>query len=242
MTKENFIESKEKETEYFLEKISELLNAGKEFLDNEYVKQFGQLSKMFNIIRGSAQIIANKKFERFLKGFNNGKPTDVQIKKLANYIDDEKKAEYISDTFSKVLLSNSSKACLLMGSLLHDIVENKTNLSYQDLNCLSALVSFFDYDIDNYKWIFDNFSYRSNISESTIRMRARKQKMEYMSIMLTVEKSVTHHLLIKRFEADSDASSNGEDIDVESEIDEYYVITDIGKKIMSYISRVSKAS
>ena len=100
--------------------------------------------------------MAKKKFMFFLKGFYGVEhPTEEKLERLYKYIDNETKAEFIADTFSKVLLSNSKLSCTVMGYTIQKLVDGKITLTYDDLICSAALCTFFDYDIVNYKNICD---------------------------------------------------------------------------------------
>lgn len=66
-------------------KISEFLEEKNSLLNNEYVQLLGDTSKIINLVRGTSELILQKKFESFLKGFSNvEKPTGIQLEKLKN--------------------------------------------------------------------------------------------------------------------------------------------------------------
>lgn len=135
-----------------LEHIETYMQIKNDILENDYVQLLGDSSKMLGFLRSSSELILRKKFESFLKGFSlDEQPNEAQLQRLIKYIDDENKAEFIADTFSKILLSKSSRACLIMGSILNSIVENSEDLTHAHLVSINALMNFYDMDIENYK-------------------------------------------------------------------------------------------
>ncbi|WP_144498077.1 hypothetical protein [Bacillus paralicheniformis] len=142
-----------------LKHIESYIQIKNDILDNDFVQLVGDSSKIVGFLRGSSELIIRKKFESFLKGFSlDEKPTEVQLERLIKYIDDETKAEFIADTFSKILLAQSSKACMIMGSVLNEVVKNKDGLSHEHLTCINALLNFYDMDIENYKLLYSSLS------------------------------------------------------------------------------------
>lgn len=234
------------------EHLKKYLKVKDNILDNEYVQLAGDFSKVVSFIRGANELIINKKFNSFLKGFSNDEiPTDDQIRKLINYIDDESKAEFISDTFTKVLLSNSSKSCLIMGTLLKSMVDDGGPLQHDKLICISALISFFDVDLVNYKQIF-NFSEwydtkkvgnkRKRFPMYKMQAFAKEKEIDYSSLLLTLEKAISSQLLIRTYEADIEVSydkdTDSTDVD-RKDIDEYYSFSKAGLMLKDYIDRIN---
>lgn len=223
-----------------LGQISKYLDVKKDFMDHELIQLAGDTSKIIGFVQNTTQYVSNKKFEKFLEGFSKGEPTEKQIEKLADYVDSETKAEYISDAFSKVLLSNSSKACLVMGSILNDVIESKDELDYQELTCINALVSFFDYDISNFKVIHEYSNEKSKIFHGRLAKFCRDSGLDSKSILLTLEKATTYQLLTRDIDTDitGDYNKEVETMDIDSDIEEYLKFNENGNKLISYINRV----
>ncbi|WP_437831589.1 hypothetical protein ACQRXC_08180 [Niallia taxi] len=238
------------------EHLKSYLKVKETILDNEYVQLAGDVSKLVAFVRGANELIINKKFNSFLNGFTErDQPTEEQMKRLIEYIDDESKAEFISDTFSKVLLSNSSKSCLLMGTLLKSIVEEGGDIKHEKLVCISALTSFFDVDIINfalffefYHWLETKNNYNRNKKKKyerfliySLKEFVRAKGYNYSSLMLTIEKSVSSQLILRSYDADIavtfDKDSESTDVDT-SDIDEYYTINSSGLYLYDYIRRI----
>src|SRR5690606_38739778 len=95
--------------------------------------------------------VIQKRFESCLKGFSEDMPTEKQLEKLKKFINSPDRAEFISDSFRKVILSNSSKASMAIGTIINQIVIENQPLSYEKLASLNALSQFYDLDIENFK-------------------------------------------------------------------------------------------
>lgn len=224
------------------EKLNSYLDIKDSVLDNDYAELFGDFSKVFGFLRKADKLIAQKRFDAFLNGFREDeKPTEEQLAKLMIYIDSEQKAEFIADTFKKILLSKSSKSCLIMGTIMKDLITSKANLTLEDLICLDALTNFFDYDFDNYKYIC-NCAYEKknkvfNLYWQWVK-KCNEDGFSVSGVTLTVEKAVSHQLLSKDIDVELDIDSN----DVGSsgaESDISYSMTEPGSKLYEYILRIS---
>lgn len=226
------------------EKLGSFLDIKDSLLENEYAKLFGDSFKVVALLRKANMLVSQKRFEAFLKGFRNAeKPTEEELTKLLEYIDNEQKAEFIADTLQKILLSKSSKSCLILGTIIQDLINNKADLTHEDLVCLDALVSFFDYDIENFIYICD-YAIQTKKKEVfhlywQFKEKCKKDGLSVTSILLTVEKAVAHQLLNKDIEVNFNI--NSDDIDLsEAENDVDYSLTLSGNKLYKYILRISK--
>lgn len=221
-------------------KISEFLEEKNSLLNNEYVQLLGDTSKIINLVRGTSELILQKKFESFLKGFSIvEKPTGIQLEKLKKYIDNETKAEFVADTFSKILLSNSSKACLIMGTILKDIVEMRNDLKHEELIAINALKEFYDVDISNFNIIQSVFVEKSEekIGLTDILFKIKHNNLDDISVLMTLDKAAATQLLFKTSSVDMSTEVN----DFENrrkEADDFYVMTTGGKLLTKYISRI----
>ncbi|MGE7693917.1 hypothetical protein ACQKNC_07330 [Lysinibacillus sp. NPDC094177] len=104
-----------------IEKVSDLVTT---ITDNELVKASGEIFKFVDLGIKVNNWISQKRFEQCLKGFTNDEPTEQQLNKLEKYIDSQEKAEFVVNIFRQVLLSNSSKASLIMGRILNSVVND----------------------------------------------------------------------------------------------------------------------
>ncbi|RXT14907.1 hypothetical protein [Ammoniphilus sp. CFH 90114] len=213
--------------------ISNYLDVKKDILENDYVQLLGDTVKVVGFVKNTTSLIMQKRFESFLRGFKPEEiPTEDQIEKLINYIDDEAKAEFIADTFSKIMLARSSKACLIMGTMLQTMVNNQSNLSHKDLICIHALSNFFDDDITNFNFIYGYITKNNKGKKSrTATLEGRRfieaiaeKELDKESVMLTIEKAVTHQLLVKYNEVDLDIDEDEPSFN-SANVDEYFKIT-----------------
>lgn len=198
----------------------------------------GDASKVFYFLRKSSNLICQKRFEAFLKGLGEeSNPTEEQISKLINYIDDSNKAEYIANMFSKILLSKSNRSCIILGYLTREVTENKDNINHLQLVLIDAITNFFDDDIKNFKFISEYIkgSKTKYISyNDKLFKEASNQGIEKNSLVLTIEKSISHQLIFKEGEVNGDV--NNKDPDLNSvDYDEYYTLSSVGKMLYNYI-------
>lgn len=152
-----------------LEHFKNYLEIKDKILKNEYVEIFGEISKVVGFVKGVNDLITEKKFQRFLEGFDeNEQPSEAKIKKLVKYVSNEKRAEFISTTFTKVVLSNSSKSCLVMGSILNSIVSNEGPIEHQKLICINALTNFFDNDLNNFIILYEYIEEKTKLEKEKL--------------------------------------------------------------------------
>lgn len=243
----NIIESKKKVDELLQTSINHFkkyLDVKEQILTNEYVEYFSEFSKVVALAKSTNQLLVNKKFQKFLEGFNvNNQPIDEQIKKLTNYVTDETKAEFISDTFTKVLLTNSSKASMIMGSILHSIVEEDKNLQHAKLVCINALTNLFNNDIENIVFLNEYLHEKNKkrIYLPYLKRYCKDKSYDFSSLILTIEKSISAQIMFRDYEVDISASldSHTESVDIDNnDLDEYYYLTKPGVLLVKYINRV----
>lgn len=223
-------------------KIESYLNLKELITENEYLEIAGDSFKFVGLLRNISSLASRKKFECFLKSFKDVEtPTQVQLKKLVDYIDDEYKAEFISSTFNKVLTSNSSKCCLIMGSIFQKIIDKKDRLSHNELVCIDALTSFFDVDITNFKFLYSyilNSKNKTLIISKKFESYCHELNMDIDSITLTIEKLVSHQLLFK--DSDSELDIDEDNISF-ADVDTYdfYKVTPPGLMLNKFIQNLN---
>ncbi|MBS4191730.1 hypothetical protein KHA94_16190 [Bacillus sp. FJAT-49705] len=220
--------------------IEKYIGIKTDIIDNQYVQLLGDSSKVVSFIRNSSTLIIHKKFESFLNGFKEVTiPSEEQLNRLIDYINDEAKAEFVSDTFSKILLSKSSKACIIMGTLLKDMINKQDELSHDHLICFDALINFFDVDLKNYLVIFENVGKNKMSYLPTKRFsdQLKAEGIDNTSAWLTIEKCVSLQIINRYNELDLDI--NGDDPSFsDGDIDEYFKITGPGKLLYTYLTRI----
>ncbi|THE09171.1 DNA-directed RNA polymerase [Bacillus timonensis] len=229
-----------------LEHFKRYLELKDQILNNEYVQVFSELSKIAQFVKGTNHLIVNRKFQKFLEGFNeNEEPLDNQINKLVNYVTDEDKAEFIADTFTKVMLTNSSKASLIMGSILHSVISTEGPLEHEKLVCINALTTFFNNDLENVKFIYEYMqeNNRKRLYLPNLIRYCKEKNINNSSVVLTVEKCVSSQIMFREFETDISASVDvdNESVDIDNnDVDEYHKFSRPGIILLTYINRTIK--
>lgn len=219
-----------------LEHIETYIQVKNEFLENDFVQLLGDSSKMVGFLRSASELVLRKKFESFLKGFClDEQPNEDQLERLIKYIDDETKAEFIADTFSKILLSKSSRACVIMGSILNNIVENSEDLTHAHLISINALMNFYDMDIENYKLLLFLFEKQNNTSFFDITKAIKEKNFDRTSVIITLEKSVSNQLIFREMKVELDVDSDADIADAETK--EYFSLTTSGELLGNFLIR-----
>ncbi|MED3928359.1 hypothetical protein P4594_25260, partial [Priestia megaterium] len=233
-----------------LENFQKYLELKDTILNNKYIELFSEVSKAVSFVRGVNDLITRKKFQRFLEGFGEDiQPTEAKIKKLVKYVNNEKRAEFISNTFTKVVLSNSSKSCVLMGSILHSIVSEDGPLEHKKLICINALTTFFDNDLDNFYSLSQYLKFKNtdskrkfkSISLPTMKDYCKKENLDFESISITAEKCVSSQIMSKYYIPDISATMDreAESIDIDNiDMDEFYQITNSGELLLQYMDKI----
>lgn len=227
------------------DKLVEYLDVKDTILENDYIEVLGDSVNVLKLLKNANELIVKKRFQFFLKGFNGiDKPSEYQLQKLYDYVDNEIKAEFIADIFSKVFLSNSKLACVIMGIIAQTLMDSKQEVSHDELVCAEALTNFFDYDIKNYKLICkylefyiekyphkkrDGFELNYALNKFCLDNGATNSD----SINLTLEKAIAYQLFYKEIEVDFDKDDDSVNMS------ELYNITSSGQKLYQYIQDTS---
>lgn len=198
------------------EKITGYLSLKDSIIDDDYLEVFSDSVTVIRAISSTYKLISKRRLACFLKGLNLEKePSFEQLCKLYDYIDSEEKAEFISDSITKVLTANSKKSAFLLGIIIHRLINSKVDLTYKELICANALSSFYDFDIDNIIVLCNYVKYLKsarkktfsgwfNIYNSFSSWRKDKGIDLDNSHILTVEKCVTAQILIRDIEVELD--------------------------------------
>lgn len=228
------------------DKLTIYLEVKDAVLENDYIEVLGDSVNVLKFLKNANALIAKKRFQSFLKGFYGiDQPSEYQLVKLYDYIDNEIKAEFIADIFSKVFLSNSKLACVIMGSIAQTLIEKKRDITHDDLVCAEALTKFFDYDIKNYKLIcvyIDLYMSKHpgrkrkgfELNYSVVKYCLDNGAINSESVNLTLEKAISYQLFCKETEVDLDMD---EDSISSSSVSttEYCLITSPGQRLYKYL-------
>ncbi|MED4461847.1 hypothetical protein [Metabacillus fastidiosus] len=223
-----------------VDKIEKFLELKESVLENDYVKLFGEGSKVVSLLTKSSSLIMQKKFESFLAGFNfENKPTEQQLLKLERYIDNETKAEFIADTFSKILLSKSSKTCLVMGTILNSLVENNEEIKQEHLIAINALINFFDIDLINYIFIcgYLGTEIPKYLLTKEFKEKAIQNHLDDTDVWLTIEKCVSLQIISRYDLLDLNIDEKTPSFSM-GEVNHHFQINKAGQYLYKYIQRI----
>ncbi|MCY7505140.1 hypothetical protein [Bacillus pumilus] len=214
-----------------------------DIFDNDNVQLIVETSGIAKTLYKSYKFGSMLKFRAFLNGFSmNEDPTQAQLEKLEKYISvDDEKVEFISNFFSNILLSNSSKACVIMGTILKDIVDKESVVKHEDLIAINALKEFYDVDIVNFNIIESVFIDKSEekIGLTDILFKIKHNDLDDLSVLMTLDKAAATQLLFVTTSVDMSTDVNKFE-NRRKEADNFYVMTSGGKVLTKYINRISE--
>lgn len=230
--------------------IEEYLEIKDEILDNDYLEVIGDISKTVKFLKSVNEMKIKRQLLSFIKGFNpSNNPTEEEINKLIKYVNNESKAQFISDILSNILFAKSRKSCMIIGSMIGYLKDNLNELPVEYIICVSGLTDLFDHDIENikyiYKWVNNEIEGQKKRNKKTgwfyitkkFKELAKANDVEINSLLMTVEKFVSLQYLQKVYEIDF-----GVELDVESpnaDTYESYKLTEVGNLLCEYIIKLN---
>lgn len=206
-----------------------------EVLENEALELLGDCSKLAKILVKTKKIKDKMIFKSFLKGFYIGEESEHEkIEKLKEYVNDEDKAMFISETLENILNSKSKYASLILGYMINSLILNKKDLNPKYIMLADSLTHMFDHDIKNIRFIGDYCNYKiyddrkkgqRNVKRNVyfgIKFKEILEENSYdKNIMyLTLEKCITYQLMIKIVDSTTELDLDGIDIDYDKESDD----------------------
>ncbi|WP_142289831.1 hypothetical protein [Staphylococcus argenteus] len=219
--------------------IENMLDVKKGIVENPFFELAQDGSNVLRVLNNMSKIAAQKKFMYFLQGFNPEEiPSEEKLKKLKKYVNNEEKAMFISDTLSKIILSKSTYANMLLGYLLNYIIENNEDLDMDYLIVVDALNNLYDKDIINFKKIY---SINSRIVTTTRLRKEIGNNNDYFSAIQTIEKLNFLRLIIKAVEIETNLNYDNDDpefSDIDVDQNEIYRKNNAGKLLYSTIKKV----
>jgi len=125
-----------------------------------------------------------------LVGLKYGNDFDSQIEKLYDYIDKPEKANYVVSMFREALISSSHIVNTIMGIQLSKMIGEDSDITQEDLIIYDALTSFNDFDIKNYKFIYETTQSDPFETDEGICVNdeALHQFPDYDGLMVTMSK------------------------------------------------------
>ena len=164
----------------------------------DFTELFSEITPVLRVIRPILNKVDQIRLSYLLKGVKRGRDLDTSISKLYNYVSTPKRAEYVSTVFRHALLSNSHLVNTIMGLQLSTLTENDTEISQADLVIYDALVSFNDFDVLNYKYIYEETQNHPFNTDSGICINDEvlKNYPNHDDIQMTIRKSERAGLFI----------------------------------------------
>lgn len=124
------------------------------FLDDSNMELLEDSVSVLKLLNNSRKALILTKFKFFLKGLNHESADKQSIEKLIDYVDNQAKAEIITNSFDKVITANSKLACCLMGLMLNDMIKTNEAVTQEELTILQALPMMNDYDVKNFHHLY----------------------------------------------------------------------------------------
>lgn len=127
-----------------------------------------------------------------LQGLSIHEDSNTAVKKLHRYVSsNSRRAEYVASILRHALLSNSHALNTLMGIYLASLTENDKDINQEDLIIYDALSAFNDFDLRNYKLIYEitkkePFEAREGLCANDEVLFNRE---DYMNLSLTMNKA-----------------------------------------------------
>lgn len=207
------------------------------FLDDQTTELLEDSVSTLKLLNNSRRAFSLLKFKFFLKGLNYQNVNKESISKLIEYVDNQDKAEFITNSFNKIIASNSKYSCCLMGLLLNEMIEKKKEISQIDLMLLQVLPILNDFDLKNFYYLYKMQQNKNgknhNISDKVISESAKMCETEKSNMMLTINILEKYNFIDK--DADVSLDIDSKDIDFSSvDYDESLYFNKLSEKLYEY--------
>lgn len=208
------------------------------FLDDGNMELVEDSVSVIKFLNNSRKALLLIKFKYFLRGLNYENVEKESINKLIAYVDTQEKAEFITNSFDKIISSNSKLSCCIMGLLLNDMTKRRCNITQEELMILQVLPMLNDFDIKNFYYLYKIVSKRKgkyhNIVSSDIELCAKKCNTIKKNIYLTIDVLEKYGLVDK--EADVSLDVDKDHFDMSSvDYDEDVYFNSLSEKLYSYV-------
>lgn len=213
-------------------KIKELL------LDNTYVKDTQELimlephlDVLSKIINSVSKVSNDYKLYNAWKCIAKGLNEEKSINELYNYVcNSSDRAFYISDSFKKIILSNSNISSAVLAYIVGEIVKGNRDFTQEDVILYEALSHMTDFDIKNFVDIIDNYVGFPDIGDDYIDTYSiPKEKLT--TYLLTLKLCVSVRLIeMKTSVLTKEYMSTGE----------FYKCTLLANKLREYIVKTKQ--
>ena len=126
-----------------------------------------------------------------LFGLKNGGEYETKLQKLHEYVSTPKRAEYVISSFRQALLNSSHVVNTIMGLQLSKLSGEQADVTQMDLTIFEALCSFNDFDIKNYKFIYEITRETPFVTDDGdyVNTRLLEQMQNWEDLSMTLVKS-----------------------------------------------------
>lgn len=186
--------------------VQKLKDKVESFFSNQIVTNTLRLSPKIDdameYVTRISNIADNFKLEQAWRCISEDKDIETSINILYNYVSNQDRAFYISDTFKRVILSNSKIASAIIAYMLGEISRSNRDFTQEDIILYNALSNMTDYDINNFVYIMDKMI-GNRVGTEYIDMG--KCKGDNANIWLTINLCVSYRI----FSQESSVLNNG---------------------------------
>lgn len=211
-------------------------------INEDTTELIGDSIKILELLNNSRKLYSLTKFKFFLKGINFETISEENLQKLIDYVDNNDKAEFITNTFDKILSANSKIACCVMGLLVREMSLKKREVQQSDLMLIQALSIMNDFDIKNFVHLMEIEKWKEgrnfkSIDKKVIKSFIEKYNVSEFDLDLSLQIMLKGGLIEKEGEAELDMDSD--DLDLSSvSYNEVTYFNLLAKKLHLYAERI----
>lgn len=180
----------EEEVQEFIEKVEEMLalvsEGGAEFLDGA-----ADVTPFLKLIKPTIDICDHIRLKFMLFGLRNKGNFKKKLSQLEKYVSTLRRAEYVVSSFRQALLSNSHIVNTIIGLQLSKLTDKDADVTQMDMVIFDALSSFNDFDVRNYKLIYEETDRAPFQTEdgSCVNIPLLNEREDFEGLSLTLSKS-----------------------------------------------------
>lgn len=186
-------------------KDNEVINFMTDTLTNGYDKyidfadiidELGKLSEPVKIVLKVVDYAKQTKFKAFIinvyKEYNSGNTEQGHIEKLQQYLKNKNNLNFVIESIDSAVNSKNILCSSLLGIFVGKILNKTQEIKYRDYIIINALKEMLDYDLINFKKIFEkiNGNHEQNFKTTTIQMNElfRENNVDRFEVEQTIEK------------------------------------------------------
>lgn len=220
------------------ESVERLLSKIKDMLEIDYVKDTQELIMLEShidflskIVNSVSKVSNDYKLNNAWKCISRGLNEEKSINELYNYVcGSSDRAFYISDSFKRIILSNSNISSAVLAYIIGEIVKGNRDFTQEDVILYDALSHMTDFDIKNFVDIVDNYVGWDEIGNDYINLPGIPEKNK-ITYILTLKLCVNVRLIdLKTTVLTQDYMNSGE----------FYKCTFLAYKLREYISKTKQ--